>query len=36
MSQPDKNEIKIDPATLLLIVAALIFFPLLFTGFLGQ
>lgn len=36
MPNPDKNHIKIDPATLVLIVSALILLPLLFTGFLGQ
>jgi hypothetical protein len=36
MRDPDKNTIKIDPGTLLVIVAALILLPLLFTGFLAQ
>jgi hypothetical protein len=36
MSDPQKNHIKIDPATLVLIVSALILLPLLLTGFLGQ
>ncbi len=36
MSDPEKNTINIDPGTLLLIATALIFLPLLFTGFLSQ
>ena len=36
MSDPQKNHIKIDPATLPLIASALILLPLLFAGFFGQ
>jgi preprotein translocase subunit Sec61beta len=36
MSDPQKNHIKIDPGTLVLIVSALILLPLLITGFLSQ
>jgi hypothetical protein len=32
----DKNIIKIEPGTMLLIVSALILLPLLFVGFLSQ
>ncbi|BAY86917.1 hypothetical protein NIES267_64280 [Calothrix parasitica NIES-267] len=33
--QEDKNTIKIDPATVVLIIFALIAIPLLITGFVG-
>jgi preprotein translocase subunit Sec61beta len=33
MEDPQKNYIKIDPATLVLIVSALILLPLIITGF---
>jgi hypothetical protein len=33
MPNPDKNEIKIDPGTVVLIAGALILLPLLFAGF---
>lgn len=36
MGNPEKNVIKIDPATLVLIVVALLLLPLLFTGFTSQ
>ncbi len=36
MRDPQKNHIKIDPATLVLIASALILLPLLLAGFLGQ
>lgn len=36
MRDPDKNIVKLDPGTVLLIVSALILLPLLFTGFLSQ
>jgi preprotein translocase subunit Sec61beta len=36
MRDPNKNHIKIDPATFVLIVSALILLPLLLAGFLGQ
>jgi len=36
MSQEDKNTIKIDPATVVFIMFALIVIPLLITGFFGQ
>jgi hypothetical protein len=37
MREPDKkNIIKVDPGTLLAIVAALILVPLLITGFFAQ
>ncbi len=36
MRDPQKNHIKIDPATLVLIVSALILLPLIITGFLSQ
>lgn len=36
MRDPQKNHIKIDPATLVLIASALILLPLLFAGFFGQ
>lgn len=35
MTDPQKNHIKIDPATLVLIGSALILLPLLFAGFMG-
>jgi hypothetical protein len=34
--QPDKNTVKIDAGTLVLIISALILLPLLITGFLSQ
>jgi hypothetical protein len=33
MPEPDKNEIKLDPGTVILIISALILLPLLLTGF---
>ncbi len=36
MPAPNKNEIDVDPGTLLVIVFALLLLPLLFTGFLFQ
>jgi hypothetical protein len=36
MPNPDKNIIKIEPGTLVLIVSLLLLLPLLFTGFLSQ
>jgi len=36
MRDPEKNVIKIDPATLVLIVSILILLPLLVAGFLSQ
>lgn len=36
MRDPQKNQIKIEPATLVLIVSLLILVPLLFVGFLSQ
>ncbi|BAZ10043.1 hypothetical protein NIES4071_18570 [Calothrix sp. NIES-4071] len=36
MPDPDKNIIKIDPLTVVVILAVLILAPLLLTGFLGQ
>ncbi|MEP0871511.1 hypothetical protein NDA01_17005 [Trichocoleus desertorum AS-A10] len=36
MPNPEKNIIKLEPGTLLLIVSALILLPLLFVGFLSQ
>ncbi|AFY46180.1 hypothetical protein Nos7524_0258 [Nostoc sp. PCC 7524] len=33
MPEPKDNHIKIDPATLVLIISALILLPLLFAGF---
>jgi preprotein translocase subunit Sec61beta len=36
MRDPQKNQIKIDPATLVLIVSVLILLPLLITGFFFQ
>lgn len=36
MPNPQNNEIKIDPGTLLVILSVLILLPLLLTGFLGQ
>ncbi len=36
MPEPDKNTIKIEPGTLVLIISALILLPLLLTGFLSQ
>jgi|GEM_PF-1674102 preprotein translocase subunit Sec61beta len=36
MRDPQKNKINIDPATVVLIIAALILLPLLATGFLSQ
>ncbi|MEA5550520.1 hypothetical protein VB713_05925 [Anabaena cylindrica UHCC 0172] len=36
MRDPQKNHIKIDPATLVLIASTLILIPLLLAGFLGQ
>ena len=36
MRDPNENVVKIDPGTLLAIVAALILVPLLVTGFLSQ
>jgi hypothetical protein len=36
MRDPDKNVIKVDPGTLLLIISALILLPLLITGFVSQ
>lgn len=33
MPNPEKNHIKIDPGTLVLIAGALILLPLLFAGF---
>ncbi len=36
MSDPEKGIIKLDPATLGLIVTALLLLPLLLTGFLSQ
>jgi hypothetical protein len=36
MSDRDKNVIKIEPGTLVLIISALILLPLLITGFLSQ
>ncbi|BBD67900.1 hypothetical protein NIES4072_47980 [Nostoc commune NIES-4072] len=36
MRDPQKNQIKIEPATLVLIVSLLILLPLLFVGFLSQ
>jgi hypothetical protein len=35
MPEPDKNELKIDPGTLVLVIFILILLPLLLTGFLG-
>jgi preprotein translocase subunit Sec61beta len=36
MSERDKNEIKVDPATVVLIVSILLLLPLLFAGFFWQ
>lgn len=36
MQDPQKNHIKIDPATLVLIVSVLILLPLLITGLFFQ
>jgi hypothetical protein len=36
MRDPNENVVKIEPGTLLAIVAALILVPLLLTGFLSQ
>jgi preprotein translocase subunit Sec61beta len=36
MRDPQKNHIKIDPATLVLIVSVLILLPLVLTGFFFQ
>lgn len=36
MPEPDKNIVKVEPGTLLIIVVALLLIPLLFTGFLSQ
>jgi hypothetical protein len=36
MADPDKNVIKVEPGTLLVIVVALLLLPLLITGFLSQ
>lgn len=36
MREPDKNEIKIEPGTLLLIISALLLIPLLLAGFFFQ
>ena len=36
MRDPQKNQIKIEPATFVLIVSLLILLPLLFVGFLSQ
>ncbi|AVH70589.1 hypothetical protein NLP_1843 [Nostoc sp. 'Lobaria pulmonaria (5183) cyanobiont'] len=36
MRDPEKNHIKIDPATLVLIVSVLILLPLLVVGFFSQ
>jgi hypothetical protein len=36
MSEPDKNLIKVEPGTLLLIILALLLVPLLITGFVSH
>lgn len=36
MSNEDKNLIKLDPATLVLIVVILLFIPLVLAGFISQ
>jgi len=36
MPEPKKNEINIDPGTLVLIVSVLILLPLLLAGFFSQ
>lgn len=36
MSEPDKNLIKIEPGTLVLIVVVLLLLPLLITGFMSH
>jgi hypothetical protein len=36
MREPNKNEIDIDPGTLLMVVVALLLLPLLFAGFVFQ
>lgn len=36
MRDPEKNQIKVEPATLVLIVSVLILLPLLVVGFFSQ
>lgn len=36
MPEPQKNTLKIDPGTLVLIVSVLILLPLILAGFLSQ
>jgi hypothetical protein len=36
MAEPDKNLIKIEPGTLLVIISALLLVPLLLAGFFSQ
>lgn len=36
MTEPDKNLIKIEPGTLILLISALLLIPLLVTGFFAQ
>lgn len=36
MSEPDKNLIKVEPGTLLLVILTLLLVPLLITGFVSH